>query len=174
MSSTTTNPIETRFERDQFHTISLFVANKPGVLLRICLVFSRRAFNIESLVVSPAFDGKYSRMTITAQGDPKILEQIIKQCNKLVDVVHAANHDEFSSIEREFSLVKVNVTKKDRVEILQLVQHFHGNTLEITETYLVFQIVGSTKELNTCIAMFKPFGIIEMVRSGKMAIAREH
>ena len=174
MAQSTTNPIETRFERDMFHTISLFVANKPGVLLRICLVFSRRAFNIESLVVSPAFDGKYSRMTVTAQGDPKILEQIIKQCSKLVDVIHAANQDEFSSIEREFALVKVTISKKERVELLQLVQHFHGTTLEITETYLVFQIVGSTKELNACISMFKPFGILEMVRSGKMAISREN
>ncbi len=70
-----TNPIQTRFQRDDIHTISLFVANKPGVLLRICLVFSRRGFNIESLVVSPAFDGRFSRMTITAQGDRKTLEQ---------------------------------------------------------------------------------------------------
>ena len=85
MSETKTNPIATRFQRDNIHTIGLLVANKPGVLLRICLVFSRRGFNIEALVVSPAFDGRYSRMSITAEGDRATLDQIIKQCNKLID-----------------------------------------------------------------------------------------
>ena len=173
MTQTKTNPIETRFQRDGIHTISLFVANKPGVLLRICLVFSRRGYNIESLVVSPAFDGDFSRMTITAQGDHSTLEQIIKQCSKLIDVVHASEHDASDSVEREFALVKVTLSKKDRVEILQLIQHFQAETLEMGDNNLIFQIDGSTDHLNKCISMFKPFGIIEMVRSGKMVIPCE-
>jgi len=160
------------FVRDDIHTISLLVANKPGVLLRICLVFSRRGYNIESLVVSPAFDGRYSRMTITAQGEIRILDQIIKQCSKLVDVVHASEHNSIESIEKEFALVKVKMTAKNRVELLQLVQHFNAECIDISENTLVFQIVGETRKLNKCMAIFEPFGILEMVRSGKMAIAR--
>ncbi|MCX5738456.1 MAG: acetolactate synthase small subunit, partial [Proteobacteria bacterium] len=78
--------------RDDIHTISLFVNNKPGVLVRVALVFSRRGYNIESLVVSPTVDGDFSRMTITCSGDPATLEQIIKQLQKLIDVVHATDH----------------------------------------------------------------------------------
>lgn len=167
-----TNLIQTRFQRDDIHTISLFVTNKPGVLLRICLVFSRRGFNIESLVVSPAFDGRFSRMTITAQGDRKTLEQIIKQCTKLIDVVHAAEHDTENSLEKEFALVKVALKKDNRVEILQLVQHFHAESIDFSDDTLVFQIVGNTEKLNKCISVFEPFGILEMVRSGKMIISK--
>jgi acetolactate synthase-1/3 small subunit len=162
MPQSKTNPIETRFQHEGIHTISLMVANKPGVLLRICLVFSRRGYNIESLVVSPAFDGRFSRMTITAQGDHSTLEQIIKQCSKLIDVVQAGEHDPLNSVEREFALVNVTLTKEDRIEILQLVQHFHADTVDMGETELIFQIVGSTDHLNTCISMFKPFGIKEI------------
>ena len=86
---------------ENLHTISLFVANKPGVLLRVTIVFARRAFNIESLVVSSAFDGKFSRMTITAKGKDKDLEQIVKQLSKLVDVVEARDNSDRVSLERE-------------------------------------------------------------------------
>ena len=158
--------------RPNTHTISLLVANKPGVLLRICLVFSRRGFNIESLVVSPAFDGRFSRMTITAQGDRKTLDQIIKQCAKLIDVVHAAEHDPESTIEREFALIKVTLKSQDRVEILQLVQHFQGESIDFSGDTLVFHVVGDSEKLNTCVNMLEPFGIVEMVRSGKMVIAK--
>tara|TARA_E500000075_G_C6813165_1_gene231797 strand:+ start:127 stop:648 length:522 start_codon:yes stop_codon:yes gene_type:complete len=173
MTETESNTVATRFQRDDIHTIGLLVANKPGVLLRICLVFSRRGFNIEALVVSPAFDGRFSRMTITAQGDRKTLEQIIKQCNKLVDVVDANEYDETTSFEREFAMVKVTIGKKERVEILQLIQHFHAETIDLSEEFVIFQVVGNTDNLNKCISMFEPFGILEMVRSGKMVISSQ-
>ena len=160
------------FARQDSHTISLLVANKPGVLLRICLVFSRRGFNIESLVVSPAFDGRFSRMTITAQGDRQTLEQIIKQCAKLVDVLQAAEHDALQSLEKEFAMVKVQLTKGKRVEILQLIDHFQADSIDFTDDTVVFQIVGDTEKLNKCLDMFEPFGILEMVRSGKMLITK--
>ena len=97
---------------DKLHTISLFVANKPGVLLRVTLVFARRGFNIESLVVSSAFDGRYSRMTITAKGEDKDLDQIVKQLGKLVDVIESKDNSETSALERELTLVKVEVSAK--------------------------------------------------------------
>ena len=171
MAGTSTDMVATRFKRDDIHTIGLLVANKPGVLLRICLVFSRRGFNIEALVVSPAFDGRFSRMTITAQGDSKTLEQIIKQCNKLIDVVDANEYNESTSFEREFAMVKVRIEKAQRVEILQLIQHFHADTIDLSESFVIFQVVGKTEHLNKCISMFEPFGILEMVRSGKMVIS---
>ena len=160
------------YNRDNIHTISLFVANKPGVLLRICLVFSRRAFNIESLVVSPAFDGRFSRMTITAQGDRKTLDQIIKQCAKLVDVIHAQEHDPLQSLEKEFALVKVKLDSAKRVELLNLIQHFEGHCLDFSDNTLIFQLIGDSDKLNTCLNMVHPFGLLEVVRSGKMAISK--
>jgi acetolactate synthase I/III small subunit len=164
--------MEQQFTPQASHTISLFVANKPGVLLRICLVFSRRGFNIESLVVSPAFDGRFSRMTITAQGEKKTLDQIIKQCAKLVDVIHASEHNAKTSVEKEFALIKVDLKKENRVEILQLTQHFQAEALDFSDNTLVFQIVGDTEKINTCLSMLNPFGILEMVRSGKMVITK--
>ena len=158
--------------REGSHTISLFVANKPGVLLRICLVFSRRGFNIESLVVSPAIDGRFSRMTVTAQGDKDVLEQIIKQCGKLVDVVHASEHDSSHAIEQEFALIKVKLSPKDRSEILQLVQHVQGESIDFSDNTLILKIVGESKKIDTCINMLEPFGFIEMVLSGKMVITK--
>jgi len=163
--------ISTRFQRDDSHTIALLGANKPGVLLRICLVFSRRGFNIEALVVSPAFDGRFSRMSITAQGDKETLDQIIKQCSKLIDVVSAHEFNDTNSFEREFAMVKVKVLAKKRVEILQLIQHFDAETIDLSEDVVIFQVVGYTDHLNKCLAMFEPFGILELVRSGKMVIS---
>lgn len=162
----------TEFKPQLNHTISLFVANKPGVLLRICLVFSRRGFNIESLVVSPAFDGKFSRMTITAQGEKKTLDQIIKQCAKLIDVIHASEHDANKSVEKEFALIKIELKKENRVEILQLIEHFQAEALDFSESTLVFHVVGDTEKINTLLSMLNPFGILEMVRSGKMVITK--
>tara|TARA_B100000427_G_scaffold74913_1_gene61037 strand:- start:8655 stop:9167 length:513 start_codon:yes stop_codon:yes gene_type:complete len=163
---------KTSITREDSHTISLFVANKPGVLLRICLVFSRRGFNIESLVVSPAIDGRFSRMTITANGDKNVLEQIIKQCAKLIDVVHASEHDSSYSIEQEFALIKVRLKPKDRSEILQLVQHVQGESIDFSDNTLILKIVGESKKIDTCITMLEPYGILEMVRSGKMVITK--
>ena len=102
------------------HIISILVSNKPGVLVRISALFSRRAYNIESLVVSPALDGQFSRMTITAEGHCNTLEQIIKQLNKLIDVIHASEHDPQNTVIRELALIKVKVTDKSRAEVLQV------------------------------------------------------
>ena len=130
---------------DKLHTISLFVANKPGVLLRVTLVFARRGFNIESLVVSSAFDGRYSRMTITAKED-KDLDQIVKQLGKLVDVIESKDNSETSALERELTLVKVEVSASKRQELLQIIDHFKGKTIDITMKRLLLKyLVGRIK-----------------------------
>ena len=117
--------------KDKAHSISLLVANRPGVLVRIALVFSRRGYNIDSLVVSPTLDPNFSRMNIIAHGNPEILMQIIKQLEKLVDVVQAKDHTDTDAVEKELALIKVRCTPDQRTEILQLCDHFHANTVDM-------------------------------------------
>ena len=106
-------------EARAFHTISLYVNNKPGVLSRVAITFARRGYNIESLVVSPAASGDFSRMTITSSGDPETLEQIIKQLAKLVDVVHAVDHTGDDAYETEIALVKVASEINSRTQLVK-------------------------------------------------------
>lgn len=154
------------------HTISLLVANKPGVLLRISLIFSRRGFNIESLVVSPTLDGQYSRMTITAKGSPAVLEQIIKQAEKLIDVVQANEHkDSREVVEKELALIKVKAEDK-RAELLQVIQHFKALTTNIEPDSLIIQVTGSTEKLDAFIVFLQDYGILEIVRTGKIVMKR--
>ena len=159
-------------EREDIHTISVLVSNKPGVLLRICLIFSRRAFNIESLVVSPAIDGRYSRMTITAQGSQKVLEQIVKQVDKLVDVLHASEHHSEESIEIELALIKIKANKTERTDILQIVDHFKATTVDFSDESLIIQVTGKTAKLDACLELFRKFEVLECVRTGKVAMCR--
>lgn len=164
------------------HTIALLVRNKPGVLVRIALVFSRRGFNIESLVVSPAFDaeiegykasmGEFSRMTITCSGDPENLEQIVKQLEKLIDVVHAIDHTGQAVIECEIALLKIKVSLKERTEILQVAETYRAKVVDYGPDSLILRCSGEGDKLEALIGLLKPFGIIELVRSGKILLAR--
>jgi acetolactate synthase-1/3 small subunit len=158
------------FERT--HTISLLVVNKPGVLYRITMVFARRGYNIESLVVSAALDGNYSRITITAKGNPKVLEQIIKQCSKLIDCLHAEEYDPTSTIEKELALIKVKANASSRSELLQICEHFKAHTVDLTESSLVMQVMGNTEKLDACVAMLSKFEVLEIVRTGKVLMRR--
>ncbi|NBV84045.1 acetolactate synthase small subunit [bacterium] len=158
--------------RESSHTISLLVANKPGVLLRISLIFSRRGFNIESLVVSPTLDGRFSRMTITAQGNPNTLDQIIKQAGKLVDVVHATEHRDHFAVQKELALIKVKVTPSNTSEVLQVVQHFKATTVDLNSHSIIIQATGSTEKLDAMMEFLSTYGIIELVRTGKIVMAR--
>jgi len=162
------------------HTISLLVRNKPGVLVRVSLVFSRRGYNMESLVVSPAISvpgidaapGEFSRMTITCSGDPETLEQIIKQFQKLIDVVHAIDHTGQPVIECELALVKLKATLKERTEILQIAENFKAKVVDFGADSMILRTAGETEKLDAFIGLLKPFGIIELVRSGKILMAR--
>lgn len=163
---------ETENKKLNTHTISLFVMNKPGVLYRITMVFARRAYNIESLVVSAAMDGKFSRITITAAGDPKVLEQIIKQCAKLVDVIHAEEYNKDNTLEKELALIKVSADASLRSEVLQLVDHFKAITIDFTESSLVIQVTGNTEKIDAMVSMLDRFGLIEVIRTGKLLMRR--
>jgi acetolactate synthase-1/3 small subunit len=154
------------------HTISLFVNNKPGVLVRTALVFSRRGFNIESLVVSPAAEGHFSRMTITCSGKPEDLEQIIKQLAKLVDVVHAIDHTGDDSYETEIALVKCFAPIDQRTQILQIAEHFKAKVVDYGSDSLILQVHGPSEKLDAFIDLLRPFKLAELVRSGKLLMAR--
>ncbi len=161
-----------RKNRKRIHTISLYVTNKPGVLVRVALVFSRRAYNIESLVVSPAAQGGFSRMTITCSGDPETLEQIIKQLAKLVDVVHAFDHTGDESYETEIALVKLHCQLDQRTQILQIAEHYNSRVVDYGSDSLILRVFGSSEKLDSFIELLRPFGLEELVRSGKILMAR--
>ncbi len=154
------------------HTISVYVANKPGVLARIAQVFARRGFNIDSLVVSPSVDGRYSRMTIASQGSVQGLEQIILQVSKLVDVMHCVDHILDESIVREMALAKLRLTSEQRTEALQICEHFGCKTVDLTPTAMTVMVTGHSDKLDACIDMLRQFEIIELVRTGKVVMAR--
>jgi acetolactate synthase-1/3 small subunit len=154
------------------HTISLLVANKPGVLVRIALVFARRGFNIDSLTVSPSFDERFSRMTITAQGDPATLEQIIKQAGKLIDVLNAEEHAPGKGIEKELALFKVRYKTQSKTALNKLLKKFHAHIVEKADASVVIEQTGTTEEIDSLELGLKPFGLIELVRTGKILIAR--
>jgi len=154
------------------HTISLLVADKPGVLIRISLVFARRGFNIDSLVVSASKDPGFSIMNISAKGDAKTLVQIIKQLNKLVDVVSASDRTDDDILSQELALFKVRHSAENRAEILQLAGVIGCKTLDIAETAIVFQLSGSSDTIDGAITVFDPYGIIELMRTGKVLMTR--
>jgi acetolactate synthase I/III small subunit len=157
------------------HTISLFVNNKPGVLVRVALVFSRRGFNIESLVVSPANEGRFSRMTITCSGRNEDLEQVVKQLAKLVDVVHAIDHTADLSYEVEIALIKLHCPLDQRTEILQIAEHYKARVVDFGANSLILQAYGSSEKLDALIELLNPAYVVELVRSGKLLMARgEH
>jgi acetolactate synthase-1/3 small subunit len=154
------------------HTISVFVNNKPGVLVRVALVFSRRGFNIESLVVSPGAEGRFSRMTITCSGQKEDLEQVVKQLAKLVDVVHAIDHTADQSYEVEIALIKLQCALDSRTQILQISEHYKGRVVDFGAESLILQAHGSSEKLDALIELLRPFQIVELVRSGKLLMAR--
>jgi acetolactate synthase-1/3 small subunit len=154
------------------HTLSLYVNNKPGVLVRVSLVFARRGFNIESLVVSPAARGDFSRMTIVCRGDRTNLVQIVKQLQKLIDVVHAVDHTGDQAYETEIALVKLQAEIDRRTQILQIAEHFGARVVDYGQESLMLRVFGSTEKLDAFIELLRPFGLIELIRSGKILMAR--
>lgn len=155
------------------HTISILVRNKPGVLVRIALVFARRGYNIESLVVSTdVANGDFSRMTITCSGDPETLEQIIKQVTKLIDVVHAFDHTGQAVYETEVGLVKLKCAITERTEILQIAELYSAKVVDYGVDSLIVRIVGAKEKLDVFLDLLRTYQIVELVRSGKIIMTR--
>jgi acetolactate synthase-1/3 small subunit len=155
------------------HTLSILVRNKPGVLVRVALIFSRRGYNIESLVVSAdVTNGEFSRMTITCSGDPETLEQIIKQVTKLIDVVHAFDHTGQAAIETEIALVKLECAIDQRTEILQIAEQFAAKVVYYGVASMIVRVYGASDKVDAFLALLAPYRIVELVRSGKILMAR--
>ncbi len=157
---------------EEARTLSLFVRDRPGVLVRVSLVFSRRGFNIDSLVVSRANLSGYARMTITCSGDEYAFEQIIKQLTKLVDVVRAVDHTDQDMVETELALIKVAVPLADRTQPLQIAEHYNAKVVDFGNETLMLRVHGSSAKLNSLLALLASFDIREVVRSGRVVMAR--
>ncbi len=153
-------------------TIGLLVYDRPGVLVRIAQVFSRRGYNIESLVVSPTNMPSTSRMTITSSGPAAVFQQIILQLNKLVNVIHARDHSMDEAVTRELALFKVGCNVSERAEVLQLAEVFRGKTIDISESTITIEATGTTEKIDALAAMLAKFDLREMVRTGKVVMAR--
>ena len=152
-------------------SVSLFVNNKPGVLVRIAQTFARRGYNIDSLVVSNAHDARYSRITVV-QGDHENVDQILRQLNKLIDVVHAIQHGSETSVDREMALFKVEVKPEKRGEVFQVIDVFRAKTVDITDESIIIETTGSSSKIDALERMLSSVGLLEMVRSGKLMMAR--
>ena len=157
------------------HTITVLVENKPGVLARVSGLFARRGFNIESLAVSITDDPTMSRMTIVVMGDDSVLDQINKQTNKLIDVIRVVDYSQVPIIARELALIKVEAKATKRAEIMQITDIFRAKIIDISKTTFTIEVTGGIDKVDAIEKLLKPFGIKEVVRTGKIAVARgEH
>lgn len=155
------------------HTLSMYINNKPGVLMRICQVFARRAYNIDSVVVSQGRDPAFSRLTLGISGDPAGLPQIILQCNKLIDVIHCYEHTSSEAVVRELALIKVKaIGAENRTEILQIVEHFGAKTVDMSENSMIIRIEGDSDKVDAATRLLSSFEIVETVRTGKVLMVR--
>ncbi len=154
------------------HTISALVENKSGVLAHISSLFSARGFNIDSLAVGETDDPAVSKMTIVLDADERILEQVVKQLHKLIDVIKVQDLTGQNFIDRELVLVKVNTTPTTRAEIMQIVNIFRARIVDAGSKALTIEITGDTEKIKGMLELLREFGIKDIVRTGKIAMAR--
>jgi acetolactate synthase I/III small subunit len=154
------------------HLVSLYVANNPGVIPRVAQVFARRGYNIDSMVGSEGHDPAFSHINIVASGDERALEQILKQLGRLVDVVHARDATGQDVIQRELALIKVRCPAATRAEVLDIAHTFRCQVVDLTESTLTVQITGKTEKVDALQRLLAGHGILEMVRTGKVLMAR--
>lgn len=154
------------------HTLAILVENKPGVLTRVAGLFSRRAFNIESLAVGVTEKPDTSRMTIVVSGDDRIFEQVMKQLNKIIDVIRVSEIPANDAVNRELALIKVSVDSTTRAEVMQIVDVFRAKIVDVGIKSIVIEMTGDEIKIDAMIQLLRHFGIMEMVRTGRIAINR--
>ena len=154
------------------HTISILVENKFGVLTRVAGMFSGRGFNIDTLNVGPTLDASASRMTIVVRGDDKVLEQVTKQLEKLIDVIDVQDFRDEDYVDRELVLLRVNATSKTRAEVMQICDIFRAKIIDVQAEKLAIEVTGTENKINKVLSLMESFGIIDLTRSGKIALAR--
>ncbi|MDD2836291.1 MAG: acetolactate synthase small subunit [Methanothrix sp.] len=154
------------------HTIAVIVENKSGVLTRIAGLFSRRSFNIDSLSVGATDNPDYSRMTITVHGDRDVLEQVIKQLSKLINVIRVSELEAGESVERELAIIKVNADKESRSEIMQIVNIFRAKIIDVSHRSMIIEVTGDEEKVDAIVQLLRQFGIKEIARTGKVSMVR--
>lgn len=155
------------------HIISVEVENRFGILARISSLFSARGFNIDSLAVGETEDPTVSRMTMVVPGDDQIIEQVIKQLRKLIDVIKVVDLTNQDTIERELVLVKVNAKRADRAEIMRIVDIFRARIVDVHPFSFTIEATGTEDKIQGILTLLRPFGVKKLVRTGKIALARE-
>jgi acetolactate synthase-1/3 small subunit len=154
------------------HTLSVLVENKPGVLVRISGLFSRRGFNIDSLAVGPTEHEEISRMTIVVNCDEHPLEQVTKQLNKLINVLKIVELEQGQAVQRELLLIKVRADTESRSKVLETVQLFRAKVVDVALDAVTVEATGNRDKLDALIRVLEPFGIKELVQSGMVAVGR--
>ena len=155
------------------HTISVLVENKFGVLTRVAGLFSGRGYNIDTLNVAPTADPTTSRMTIVTRGDDATLEQIVKQLNKLADIMKVQDYRDGEYVDRELILVKVSVDSKTRAEVMQITDIFRAKIVDVQAKSLTIEVTGDESKVEKLLGLMKNFGIIDLTRTGKVALPRK-
>jgi acetolactate synthase-1/3 small subunit len=154
------------------HIVSILVENKPGVLTRISGLFARRGFNIDTLVVGPTDDERYSRITLTLDGAMHPIDQVTKQLHKLVNVLKIRDLEPSETVARELAMFKISADGAARTEILQIADIFRGRVIDVTRRSVIVEIAGTEDKIAAFERMIRPFGLIEMARTGEIAISR--
>ena len=157
---------------EQKHTLSVLVENHAGVLSRVAGLFSRRGFNIDSLAVGVTTDPAVSRITIVVKGDDYIVDQVSKQLNKLVDVIKIKVYKPSDYVGRELVLLKVKATADNRAEVMQLIDIFRANIVDVSKETLTVEISADQEKIKALSSLLEPYGILEVVRTGVIAIER--
>jgi acetolactate synthase I/III small subunit len=154
------------------HILSILVENKPGVLARIAGLFSRRGFNIDTLAVGPTDDPTISRITLTVDGALHPIDQVTKQLHKLVNVIKIRDLEPLETVARELALFKVSTEGDARTEVMQLTEIFRGKVIDVSKRSLTIEITGTDDKIEAFERLVRPFGLIEMVRTGEIAVSR--
>lgn len=154
------------------HILSVLVENKFGVLTRVSSLFSRRGYNIYSLAVSPTEDDRYSRMTVVVDGDADLVEQITKQLNKLIPVIKVSELADSDAVERELMLVTIKGTADARSQVTELASIFEAKILDVGYEALTMMVAGQPDKLDAMTDLLKPFGIVELQRTGRIALPK--
>lgn len=154
------------------HTLSVLVENKSGVLSRVASLFSRRGYNIDSLAVGVTEDPEISRITLVVHGDDRVLEQVTKQLNKLVDVIKVSDFSSDDAVERELALIKVSADSENRAEIVQIADIFRAKVIDVSPKSMVIEVTGDDGKVDAIEKLLRQFGIKEVVRTGKIAMVR--
>lgn len=156
------------------HLISVEVENRFGILARIASLFSARGFNIDSLAVGETEDPTVSRITMVVPGDDQVIEQVIKQLRKLIDVIRVVDLTDQPTVTRELVLVRVSAKGKERDEVMRLVEIFRARIVDVHPESLTLEVTGDEEKIEGLLTLLRPFGIKKLVRTGKVAMAREH